>query len=149
MALVICSQLEAVGIGVDLRAYEWGTFYGDIKRGRFETMTLKWTPVIEPHLMHWVFHSEMIPSEANNWVGGNRGGYSRPELDTILDAAALELDPSIRRQHYARAQEILAEDVPYVSLWHEDTVAIVSQRLKNFELSPFGFLYPLADVSVE
>ena len=145
VALVIAAQLEAVGIGVDLRAYEWGTFYGDVKRGRFEVITLKWLPVIDPHLMHWVFHSDSIPSEANDWVGGNRGAYRNPAVDRLLDEAAGESSVARRRALYGEVQIALARDLPYVPLWHEDTVAVVSTRLASFELSPFGFLYPLAD----
>ncbi|RMG12274.1 MAG: ABC transporter substrate-binding protein [Deltaproteobacteria bacterium] len=148
VALVIKKQLEAVGIRVDLRAYEWGTFYGDIKRGNFEITTLKWTPVIEPHLMHWTFHSTSIPSEENGWVGGNRGAYRNPEVDRLLDEAAHVLDPKRRAELYRTVQRILAEDLPYVPLWHEDTIAVVSDRVEGFHLSPWGFLHPLAEVSV-
>ncbi|MCF6179603.1 MAG: ABC transporter substrate-binding protein, partial [Geopsychrobacter sp.] len=36
LATVIQSQLEAVGVEIDIRSYDWGTFYGDIKSGRFQ-----------------------------------------------------------------------------------------------------------------
>jgi len=144
IALIFVEQLRQVGIAVDLRAYEWGTFYGDIKRGRFEICTLKWTPVIEPHLMHWVFHSSSIPTEENGWRGGNRGGYENLEVDRKLDEAARLSDPDERRRRYGRVQEILADELPYVPLWHEDTVAVVSDRFAAVDVSPFGFLYPLA-----
>ena len=148
IALIIEKQLEAVGIDVDLRAYEWGTFYGDIKRGNFEITTLKWTPVIEPHLMHWTFHSASIPTEENGWVGGNRGAYRNPEVDRLLDEAAHRLDPTERAARYRRVQEILSEELPYVPLWHEDTIAVVGDRVQGFQLSPWGFLHPLAKVVV-
>ncbi len=149
VAMVLARQLEAVGIGVDLRAYEWGTFYGDVKRGRFEIITLKWTPVIEPHLYQWVFHQDSIPSEDNGYTGGNRGAYRNPKVDALIDEAARELDPTRRAELYAQVQEILARDLPYVSLWHEDQVAIVHRRVRQFDLSPFGFFTPLAKVTLE
>ncbi len=148
VALVIARDLERVGIGVKLESYEWGTFYGDIKRGRFQITTLKWTPVIEPHLFHWVFASSAIPTEANHWVGGNRGGYVNPRIDQLTDAAASELDPAKRAALYGQVQRILAHDLPYVSLWHEDTVAVMSRRLRDFDVSPFGFLGSLARARV-
>ncbi len=148
VALVVASQLEAVGIGVNLRAYEWGTFYGDVRRGRFDVTTLMWTPVVEPHLLHWVFHSDSIPSEENDWVGGNRGAFRNSKVDRLLDEAAENLCPDQRAGRYARVQEILAEELPYVSMWHEETVAVVGERLEGFSASPFGFLDPLAHASV-
>lgn len=143
IALVIASELEKVGIGVDVRAYEWGTFFGDVKRGRFEVITLKWTPVIEPHLYHWAFHSASVPSDQNQWVGGNRGGYINSEVDSLIDDAARSSDPLTRCANYARVQQILGDELPYVSLWHEDTIAVVSNRLRGFLVSPFGFFHPL------
>jgi peptide/nickel transport system substrate-binding protein len=138
VALALASQLREVGIGVELQSYEWATFFDDVKRGRFEIMTLIWTPVVEPHLMHWAFATASIPSEGNGWRGGNRGGYANAELDRLLDAAARETDRGVRRELYARVQEILARDLPYVFLWHEDTVAVASTRLVDYEPSPFG-----------
>ena len=44
----------------------------------------------------------------------------------------------------ARAQERLDTLVPVVPLWHEDSVAVVSRRLQDFEPSPHGFFTPLA-----
>ena len=143
IALVLKKQLEAVGVGVDLRASEWGTFFGDVKRARFEVVTLKWPAVIEPHLMHWVFHSGSTPTEENGYLGGNRGGYVNPEADRLLDEAAREVDPEARGAMYAEVQRILGEELPYVPLWHEASVAILSDRLEGFAASPFGFLDPL------
>ena len=40
IATVLQSQLQEVGIEVDLRTYDWGTFYGDIKAGNFQMFSL-------------------------------------------------------------------------------------------------------------
>ncbi|HEY9199756.1 MAG TPA: ABC transporter substrate-binding protein, partial [Gammaproteobacteria bacterium] len=40
LATVIQDQLAKVGIQVQLQTYDWGTFYGDIKAGRFQLYSL-------------------------------------------------------------------------------------------------------------
>ncbi|MFH1624794.1 MAG: ABC transporter substrate-binding protein, partial [Pseudomonadota bacterium] len=40
IAEIIQQQLREVGIGIDIRSYEWGTFYSDIKSGNFHLYTL-------------------------------------------------------------------------------------------------------------
>jgi peptide/nickel transport system substrate-binding protein len=157
VALVLASQLEAVGIAVDLRSYEWGTFFGDIREGRYEIATVMWTPgsLIDPNILHWVFHSDSIPGTYVDEDGGtrrrdgaNRGGYVNAEVDGLLDEAAVLLDPEERIVRYARVQEILGEELPYVSLWHEETVLVVGERLEGYVASPFGHLHPLANARI-
>ncbi len=40
IATIIQSQLKKVYIDVDIRSYDWGTFYGDIKKGKFQLYSL-------------------------------------------------------------------------------------------------------------
>ena len=48
LATILQHQLEQVGIVVDLRSYDWGTFYGDIKAGRFQMYSLAWVGIQTP-----------------------------------------------------------------------------------------------------
>jgi peptide/nickel transport system substrate-binding protein len=80
IAEVIANQLRKVGISIDRRGYEWGTFYGDIKKGNFQMYTLNWVGIYDPDIFHYVFHSRMIPP-----IGANRGYYSNPCTSPRLD----------------------------------------------------------------
>src|SRR5262249_12485700 len=42
LAEAIQAQLAAVGIAVDVRSYEWGTLYADLRAGRFEIAAMSW-----------------------------------------------------------------------------------------------------------
>jgi peptide/nickel transport system substrate-binding protein len=143
IALVFKQQLAEVGVDLELRALEFGTFFNDVRKGNFELFSLNWSSVVEPDLMRWVFASAYIPGPENNFVGLNRTGYSNPELDALLERAS-RVGPSERKQLYARAQAILAADLPYLPLWHESYPAVVSSRLQEFEPSVHGYLQPLA-----
>jgi peptide/nickel transport system substrate-binding protein len=46
------------------------------------------------------------------------------------------LDRAGRQKIYARVQEILARDVPVVSLWHEDNIAAMRKNVSGFEMLP-------------
>ncbi|HZA13672.1 MAG TPA: ABC transporter substrate-binding protein [Myxococcaceae bacterium] len=146
VALVLKEQLEQGGIGVDLRALEFGTFFNDVRTGNFEIFTLKWASVIEPDLLRWVFGSAHIPTAANNFGGFNRGGYANRELDRLLERASA-VEPEERRALYAEALRIVDRELPYIPLWHESSVAVVSQRLRGFEPSAHGFLRSLAEAT--
>ena len=130
-----------MGIGVSVRSYEWGTFYGDIKAGNFQLYTLSWVGVTDPDIYYYVFHSASRPP-----AGANRGGYANPEVNLLLEDARRHLDPERRKRDYARVQEILARDLPYVSLWHYDNVAVLRRRVHGFVLDPRGDLGSLREV---
>ena len=136
LAQLIAHQLARIGVSVRVRAYEWGTFYHDIKTGNFEMTTLQWPSVLEPDLYRWIFHSSNIPSPQNSSAGANRGAYANPKIDALLDQAVAEIDREKRRALYSQIQKILAADLPYISLWHEDNIAIQHTGLKGYAPTP-------------
>lgn len=138
---VIAYQLGEVGIEMEARSLEWGTFYGDIQKGNFHTYTLKWVGLTDPDIFYYVFHSGSIPPD-----GANRGRYRSARVDDWIERSRATGDESERRALYQSIEKTLARDLPYVFLWHEDDTAVVSTRLDGFELEPGGGLRALARV---
>jgi peptide/nickel transport system substrate-binding protein len=134
VAAIIQQQLNRVGIGVDLRSNEFGTFYGDIVRGNFQMFTLRWVGGNnDPDLFERVFHSQQIPPK-----GWNRGHYHNPRIDELTELARKEPDQERRKAIYSEIQQILADDLPYISLWYFKNVCLYEQRISNMTLSPAG-----------
>ncbi len=136
IADLIAAQLAEIGVGIKVVAYEWGTFFGDIKSGNFEICALQWPSVTEPDLYAWIFHSSNIPSPENRSAGANRGRYANPALDALLDRGRQEIDRERRKAIYAEVQAILARDLPYISLFHEDNILVRHKDLKGYEIVP-------------
>jgi peptide/nickel transport system substrate-binding protein len=143
-ATVFQEQLGAVGIEMEVRSYEWGTFYDDIKAGRFQVFSLQWTQIGDPDVYRLRFDSGFIPP-----FGFNRGRYSNPEVDRLLKEGTRTAAREDRRRIYSRVQRILADEVPYVSLWHKSNLAVARERVRGFTLTPDGDFYPLARVTLE
>ncbi|HZI12797.1 MAG TPA: ABC transporter substrate-binding protein [Myxococcus sp.] len=143
VGLVLKEQLSRGGVAVEVRALEFGTFFEDVRRGRFELFTLKWGSVQEPDLLRGAFHSANVPGPENHWGGFNRGALKDAALDALLEEA-LRVPREERKALYVRAQERLDALVPVLPLWHEDSVAVVSSRLEGFEPSAHGVLTPLS-----
>jgi len=144
IAAALQQQFKQVGIGLTIRSYEWGTFYGDIKSGNFQLYSLSWVGVTDPDIYDYIFHSKNFPP-----AGANRGRYANPEVNALLEHARRTLDLTRRKEYYRRVQEILARDLPYVSLWHYDNVAVMRKNVEGFVLDPRGDLYSLKDVWVD
>ncbi len=142
IALVFQEQLALVGIEMEIRSLEFGTFFNDVRKGNFDLFTLVWSEVIEPDLLRWVYASSNIPGPENAFGGLNRMGYRNRQLDVLLERAT-QADPDERRALYAGALGLIDADLPCIPLWHERSPAIVSARLLEFEPSPHGYLRPL------
>jgi peptide/nickel transport system substrate-binding protein len=134
MAAVLQQQLREVGIVLDIRTFEFATFFADVTRGEYQVHSLRWVGGNEdPDIFEYVFHSERITPR-----GANRTFYRNPRIDLLIDQARSQLDPAVRKQLYAEIQQILAEDVPSINLWYWDNVLVHSKRVKNLTLNPAG-----------
>jgi len=137
-AAVLQAQLAEVGIGVDIRTYEWATFYEDLKAGRFQIVVSNWTDLSDPDIYRLRFHSAAVPP-----AGLNRGGYRNTAADRLIDAGAGATDTAVRREIYGRLQAILAVDRPYIVLWHRDVTAVLGPRVDGFVLLSGADFRPL------
>jgi peptide/nickel transport system substrate-binding protein len=131
---VLQQQLRDVQIQLDIRTFEFATFFSDITKGAFQVHSLRWLGSNEdPDIFEYVFHSSKFPPN-----GANRTYYSNPRIDTLIDKGRSELDQATRKKFYAQIQEILAEDLPSINLWYLDNVLVHTKRVKNLSLNPAG-----------
>jgi peptide/nickel transport system substrate-binding protein len=133
LVAVLQQQLARVGIALDLRSYEYATFYSDVTRGAFQMYSLKWIGGNEQPDIFSVYATENFSPQ-----GLNRSHYSNPRLDALLDDARQSADAARRRADYVEAQQILARDLPAINLWYRDTVVVHSRRLTRVLPTPSG-----------
>ncbi len=133
LATVIQSQLERVGIKIDIRTYDWGTFYGDIKAGRFQLYSLSWVGIKSPDIFRYVFHSDSIPPE-----GANRGRYINHQVDNLIEAATTEHNIDKQVDYYKEIQEKIHTDLPYIPLWYKDHVLLMRDEIVGFDMTIDG-----------
>jgi len=135
LASVLQEQWRKVGVDLDVRPLEFATLFSDMARGSFEIFTLRWIGANnDPDtFFDYIFDSRKIPP-----AGANRGHYRNPEIDALLDEARVEGDQEKRRELFSKVQKIIAEDLPYVSLWFMDNVSVHRKRISDVQLSPTG-----------
>ncbi len=134
MVAVMQQQLREVGIALDIRSFEFATFFSDVTHGAFQLYGLRWIGGNEdPDIFEHVFHSSQFPPN-----GANRGYYLNSEVDSLIDQARREVDPRLRKPLYDQVQRILARDLPYINLWYLDNVLVHTRRVRNIQLNPAG-----------
>lgn len=111
-ALVVQRQLKEVGINVDVKEIELGTFIGSvIIPGNFQMTFFPNLPYDEPDRPLAFYHSRGVTG-TGNWTN-----YSNPDLDKLIDAQAEEFDESKRIPLVMEIQrKILPEHGPQLTL---------------------------------
>src|SRR5258705_8625772 len=142
-ATVIQQQLRDVGIDLDVRSYEFATFYADVLKGNFQIFSLQWVggALVDPDILRRVFHSTQTPP-----AGFNRGHYNNPEVDRLIDLASTVSNESERKEYYGEAQKLIAEDAPYIAIWNRTNVAVAQRSLSGLHLNTVGNFESLKDV---
>jgi peptide/nickel transport system substrate-binding protein len=135
LAAVLQQQLREAGIALDIRTFEFATFFADVTRGTYQIHSLRWVggSNLDPDIFEHVFDSDSFaPKRAN------RTFYSNPRVDELIREARGTVDQQKRKTIYDEVQRILAEDLPYINLWYLDNVLVHTNRVRGIELSPSG-----------
>ncbi len=142
-AAVLQEQLSHVGIGLEIRSYEFATLFTDIVKGNFQMYTLVFSAgaASDPDILRRVFHSTQAPPN-----GFNRGHYASAEADRLLDLATNATTLDARRQYYVAAERVIAADAPIISLYARTNVVIAQPDLAGIRVSPLGDFAFLAHV---
>ena len=144
LAAVLQDQLRKVGIALDIRSFEFATFYADVVKGSFQLYSLRWIGGNEdPDIFYYAFHSSSFPPKH-----ANRSYYVNPEMDRLIEAGRSTVDQEKRKPIYAQVQQILARDLPYINLWYFDNVVVHSTRVRNLHVSAAGNYDFLATVNL-
>ena len=133
IATVIQQQLASAGIDLQLSSYDWGTFFGDIKAGRFQMYSLMWVGIKTPDIFRYAFHSASLPPE-----GANRGGLDDPVIDQLIDAAGQGATLEEQAAIYRQVQAQLLQQLPYIPLWYEDHVVALRMGIEGYRLAADG-----------
>jgi peptide/nickel transport system substrate-binding protein len=134
LAVVLQQQLRDVGIALDIRTYEFATFYADVQKGAFQLYSLRWIGGNQdPDIFDNVFESTNTPPKR-----ANRGHYANAVVDRLIKEGRIEVNKQKRKQAYAEIQKIVATELPYINLWYYDNVLVHTPRVHNLKLNPSG-----------
>ncbi|MDN7242618.1 ABC transporter substrate-binding protein [Planococcus sp. N028] len=136
-ALLLQSDLEKVGVTLDIKTYAWPTFLDLVTSGKHDFGLVSWTPDYpDPDYNLWYFaHS------SSKGPGFNLAFYENSEVDGLLEEARTNTDETLRENNYKEIQNIMAEEVPYIFVAQPKLQAAARTWVKNYELNPMNVWY--------
>lgn len=143
-AQVMQQMLKQVGINMQIQSNEMSTFFADIGKGNFQMYSLSRNGISDPDFYYVIFYSKNIPPE-----GQNRGYYQNPKLDQLLVQGRSTFDRAKRKPAYEEVQKMIATDLPYISLYMQDNVAIMRNNISGYVQYPAGFWLSVPQMTIQ
>jgi ABC-type transport system substrate-binding protein len=137
------AYLQAIGVKVELRTYDWPTYVAGllkpIEESELEVFLLGWGPLILDADMglYGQFTCEVNPPK-----GLGSAFYCNPEYDSVMKASRQEQDPQKRLALLKQASEIVWADSPWIWLHVEKFVIAYSSKIKGMIVTPTEKFYP-------
>jgi len=124
----IVGQMAEAGITVKLEALEWGTFWSRaVTNHEFDMFFLGWISPASPYTqLTWWFRTNPKSSKSN---------YSNPQVDKLLIEAQNVLTDEEENQVYSKIQELLWNDLPWISLYFSPKIYGIDASLEGVVLS--------------
>lgn len=123
-AQIIASNLEPLGIDVQIRQPDFSTWLDEQNSGNFDLLMMGWLGNIDPDDFYYAQH--------HSTGGSNAQGYSNPQVDELLDAGRTETDEATRKDLYAQAATIIADEASYIYLYNPSVIQAWSPKVEGY-----------------
>lgn len=133
IAVTVQDYLKQVGIDMQIEGLEWSSFLDatDSEEPTWDMFLGSWRSGIEPHSAATIWAPENIPEL-------NSVAYVNAEMTEAFEAAGATYDREERKQAYAIVQEIIAEDLPYITLAYRKSASAKNDRIQGIEPTVLG-----------
>ncbi|TLH67013.1 ABC transporter substrate-binding protein [Mycolicibacterium cosmeticum] len=124
-AQVIADNLAPLGITANIRTVDFATWLDEQNSGHFDMLMMGWLGNIDPDDFYYAQHHTGGASNAQK--------FSDPRVDALLDAGRTQTDRQARKDDYARAATLIADEVSYIYLYNPAVIQAWSPSLGGYE----------------
>lgn len=134
MAQLIKSYLAAVDIDATIVSYDWNTFRDKLSQGEHDSVLIGWSADNgDPdNFYRTLLSCDAIPS------GTNRAMWCHPEFDALVNAAIKISDEDQRAILYAKANNMIAREMPLLPIAHANRYQVKNIALHGLGINPYG-----------
>jgi peptide/nickel transport system substrate-binding protein len=130
---IIQSQLEVIGIKVDLKPVDPNAEFTNIQKFDYDmSFIYDTTDIIDPDEL---VNFSVAPSGGTYAFWTN---YQNPQVDDWTREAEHNFDTTQRQALYTKIQEQVAQDVPIVPLFYSPYAYAFSDKVRGFQVYPTG-----------
>jgi peptide/nickel transport system substrate-binding protein len=129
--VLIAAMLHEAGIEVELKGYTTALLYGGpgigvLADGKYDSALQTWFAGTDPDNSTQLTCDQVAP-KGYNWPR-----YCNPAMDAAQRVALTHYDRPTRKRAYARIEQLLAHDAPFVYRWWPRQIQAVNTDFKGF-----------------
>lgn len=147
MAEVIQSQLQQIGIYVNVQVLEWGGTQALREQGDFDMYLLSRALGFVPDPSYYLisdFHSTSTGSK-----GSGAYGYKNQRIDQLLQQGQVTMDVEKRHQIYHEVQEIIVDETPVISVSNYANVIATRSYVEGYRIHPTESSFHLENITMK
>ena len=134
MATVIQANLASVGVKAKIEIFEWGSYFGKLRKERADMAAFSWFLKSEdPDIGLF----PMINSVTSPFP--NLAQYQNPEVDKLFLEGRAATDIAKRKPIYQKIVKILNEDAPHLIVDHQVEIVGIRSNVKGLTVNPDGY----------
>ena len=123
-------QWRQVGVEMKINNKPAAVLFGDFYRmSKFETIVIGMAMGSDPE-HSFRLHSKYIPAKGG--MGRNSVASESPEIDRLLEAGVRDIDREKRKKAYSRLQEVYADELPYLPIFHYVNIRGTRKGVQGF-----------------
>ena len=131
---LVASFFERIGIRLELDFMTWDAFLKAVNDGRVQLFSMGWVgdyPDAQNFLQ--LFHSKNVSP------GPNHSAYANPAYDAVYDRALATESHAERMACWAKCQEIIREDCPWIFTHYNKSYSLTRSTVGNYVPSDFPY----------
>jgi peptide/nickel transport system substrate-binding protein len=149
IAQAVGQMWTRIGVRTAVEAQTWATFIGRAGRQEFSAHLIGWGS--NPEGSHPLRNIIATANRERGFGASNRGRYSSPEVDALIEQALVELDDAKRERILQQAQRRAFEDVAIIPLHIQTNIWATRRNIahtpRNDELTRAQDVRPAAAAS--
>jgi ABC-type transport system substrate-binding protein len=136
VAEIMQKDLQAIGVKITLKTFEWGEYLDRTEDGQHDMCLLGWSADIgDPDNFIYVLLSG---DSAVVGTAMNVAFYDNDEVDELLLEAQGSFDQAVREPLYEQACWLIHKDSPWVTVAHSQNLAGVIDAVDDYVTHPTG-----------
>jgi peptide/nickel transport system substrate-binding protein len=138
--LFIQKALKEIGIELKFNLVELSVFQGKaMPTGAFDMVLNRLNlNSVDPDPYTYFHSSQGQKNAKGTFVGFNISQYSNPAVDQLLDDGRKSTDQAARKAIYAKYQQIIADEIPWLVLFNYKSTYAVKKNVQGVVMSPIG-----------
>jgi peptide/nickel transport system substrate-binding protein len=142
LAVVLQEMWRAVGVAVTVTSVDFPVFQQRLGQGKFDSYIGAW--IDEPSARglgdQWT---------RAGWAALNYGHYADPQFDSLFRQASRLAEVGEAGRTYRAALDVLNADAPALFLFAPANAAVLSPRVRDFDINPYSWASGLRNWRLE